>query len=710
MNLKTLTFVCEEFVQTPSSSSSTMTNSTSVSSSPPTAPIPSKKHPTILPNAHPYAIKTTSSAVLSRSNSSPHSSPSVKHHYVPTSPTRPRHRHTSSLSSVEGVSVNEIPRPSPLPVPPPIPPTRVPFSLSDGVTPSHRLKRADTLPSSASAPEIVVAEDNKLPRNPKHWSTDDLASHLTTSFRASSKLSTEDQGHLLRAIKEQTITGRNFLRLTDADLASMSLTPDQRLYLLDASRALRADVLRGRIWVDSYQSKDTHAHSKGLYPRPTRSANSPFNCDLYNFSTSSVDLMLPSSAFIGADGNLPPSPAVTLNRSNSVSDSSAQRYRDLAHMRIRRRGQVKGLVDTWERDRGAVSGSEGSMSGSDADSDNDIPSPELPIPPTLSNSTKIIINPPPPYTSLKEIEDEPTIEELLTSSGPIKGARAWEEDYGLGETVKRAPAGTPAPLPLASTSPRVAAAVEIKTDTNEASVECNLSKFTDLGNGRAHTQKRIVTAIFTGDSDKMDSASDSIPMNHVSQANLDPEKAVGIVDAAELDVTAVESPEGVSLAPDQVAAPSDDDAIIAALEESVASTRAQLEAFRTRLEVVEAKVAAQEAANHAYLRLEEAEQPVNKRQPIDHPCILDPCPAPDDIVFFGYHIGLRSFARSIIARTMGWLYPYSHIGAHPRPKVKSISLARPRILPEFRLSYMIMFSFVLCATILRKVGKTMRRR
>lgn len=574
--------------------------------------------------------------------------------------------------------------------------------------PSHRLKRADTLPSSASVPENVVAEDNKLPRNPKHWSTDDLTSHLTTSLRASSKLSTEDQGHLLRAVKEQTISGRNFLRLTDADLASMSLTPDQRLYLLEASRALRADVLRGRIWVDSYQSKNISAHSKGVYTRPTRSANSPFNCDLYNFSTSSVDLMLPSSAFIGADGNLPPSPAVTLNRSNSVSDSSAQRYRDLAHLRIRRRGQVKGLVDTWERDRGAVSGSEGSMSGSDADSDSDIPSAELPIPPALPNSTNNIINPPPPYASLKEIEDEPTIEELLASSGPIKGARAWEEDYGLGETVKRAPAGTP--LPLASTSPRVAAAVEIKTDTNESSVECNLSKFADLGNGRANTQKRIVTAIFTGDSDEMDCASDSIPMNDVSQANLDPGEAVSIVDAAELDVTAVVSPEGVSHAPDHVAAPSDDGTVIAVLEESIASTRAQLEAFRARLEVIEAQVAAQEAANHAYLRLEEAEQPVNKCQPIDHPCIPDPCPAPDDIVFFGHHIGLRSFARSIIARTMGWLYPYSHLGAHPRPKVKSIPLVRPRILPEFRLSYMIMFSFVLCATILRKVGKTMRRR
>jgi hypothetical protein len=115
------------------------------------------------------------------------------------------------------VTVNEIPRPSPLPVPPSISPTRVP--LSDNVTPSHRLKRADTPPSSASVLNNAVTADNKLPRNPKHWSTDDLASHLATSLRACSELSTEDQGQLLRTIKEQTITGRNFLRLTDADLA-----------------------------------------------------------------------------------------------------------------------------------------------------------------------------------------------------------------------------------------------------------------------------------------------------------------------------------------------------------------------------------------------------------------------------------------------------------------------------------------------------------
>ncbi|KAG2064973.1 hypothetical protein BDR04DRAFT_207595 [Suillus decipiens] len=696
--------------------SSTMTNTT-VSSSLPTAPIQSKKHPTVLPNAHPYAIKTTTSAVLSRSNSSPHSPPSVKHHYVPPSPTRPRHRHTSSLSSVEGVSVNEISRPSPLPVPPSFysaSSTRASFSLSDGTMPTRRLKRADTLPSSASLSlfnDEAITEDNKLPRNPKNWSTDDLISHLATSLRTGSALSTEDQEHLLCAIKEQNITGRNFLRLTDADLANLSLIPRQRLYLLEVSRALRADVLRGRIWVDSHHSTNVSAHSKDAYTRSMRNLDTPFNSELYNFSTSSVDLILPPSASIGADGV-----SVTLNRYNSVSDSSAQRYRDLASMRDRRRGQVKGLVDTWERERGAASGSEGSMSGSDADSDSDIPSIESPLPPALSNSVISLTNPPPPYTSFKEIEDEPTIEELLTSSGPIKGARAWEEDYELGETVKRISAGVPVPFPLASTSPRVAAAIEINPGSNRSS-ESDLSKFSDLGNGRGNTQKRIVTAIFTGGSDKMVSASDSIPVDDVPQGDLGPGKVVNIFNATELEVTAAESTEVVYLVPDQVGALPDDDNAIAVLEVSIASTRAQLEAFQARLEIVEAQIAAQEAVNHAYLRPEQAGEPLNAHQPTDHSYIRYPLPAPDSMVISGYHLGLRSFTRSIIARTMGWLYPYSHPGAHPRPEGEatrsqglSVSFVRPRIFPEFQLSYVIMFSFVLCTAVLRKVGKTVRRR
>ncbi|KAG0705779.1 hypothetical protein DFH29DRAFT_248387 [Suillus ampliporus] len=706
-----------------------MVSTTSASPSPLTAPFPSKKHPTILPNAHPYAIKTTSSAVLSRSNSSPHTPHSVKHHYVPPSPTRPRHRYTSSLSSVEGVSVNEIPQPSPLPVPPSfrsVSPTRgFDVSLSGDATPPHRLKRADTLPPTAIIPALddnAVAEDNNLPSNPKHWSTDDLALHLATSLRAGSELSAEDQGHLLRAIKEQTITGRDFLRLTDADLASLSLTTAQRFYLLEVSRALRAEVLRGRIWVDSYHSKDVSAHSKDVYTRSTRSLKSPFNSNFYNFSnfsTSSVDLILPPSASIGADGELPPSPAMTMNRSNSISDPSAQRYRDLARMRIRRRGKVKGLVDTWERERAVVSGSEGSMSGSDADSDSDISLAESPLPLTLSTSTASQSILPPVHTSLREIEDELTIEELLTSSGPIEGARAWEEDYGLGETVKRIPTNTPAPLPSATTRP-MAAVVESDADPNEPSVECNFSKFSGLGNGRANMQKRIVTAIFTGDSNgKMDSVSESKPVDEVPQANSDSGEVSNVLDAAELEVAAVELAvsEGVSLALEQVATPSDDDAVIAVLEASIASTRVQLEAFRTRLEAVETQVATQEAVNRASVHPEEARRPPGDHQLIDRPCICDRVPVPDDITFSDYNLGLKQFARSIIVRTMGWLYPYSHPGACPRPEVNaarsrepSLSLVRPRILPAFRLSYVIMFSLVLCATVLRKVGKSMRGR
>jgi hypothetical protein len=146
-------------------------------------------------------------------------------------------------------------------------------------------------------------------------------------------------------------------------------------------------------------------------------------------------------------------------------------------------------------------------------------------------------------------------------------------------------------------------------------------------------------------------------------------------------------------------------------------TRVQLEAIQARKEVIEAQDAAQEADNQVYLRPEEAQQSLNEHKLMDHSCIHDQFPASDDIIFSGRHLGLGSFARSIIARTMGWLYPYSHLGARPRREVNathpqglSVSLVRPRILPEFRLSYVIMFSFVLCAAVVRKVGKTMRRR
>uniref|UniRef100_D8PWS5 Expressed protein n=1 Tax=Schizophyllum commune (strain H4-8 / FGSC 9210) TaxID=578458 RepID=D8PWS5_SCHCM len=70
-------------------------------------------------NAHPYAIKTTSTGILSRSNSSPQHPPShykSSHHYVPAAPKKSErparihgHRYSRSLTSDS---------PRPLPAPP----------------------------------------------------------------------------------------------------------------------------------------------------------------------------------------------------------------------------------------------------------------------------------------------------------------------------------------------------------------------------------------------------------------------------------------------------------------------------------------------------------------------------------------------------------------------------------------------------------------
>lgn len=122
------------------------------------------------PHVHPYAIKTTSSAILTRSNSAltpAHSS----HYYVPTS-TSPssKHRYSRSDTDVNGLS------PRPLPVPPsPQSPTKAshrvfgtPRSVEDIQAPLWRTKRAETLPS-LPAPSLAKSED--LPSNPKRmWS------------------------------------------------------------------------------------------------------------------------------------------------------------------------------------------------------------------------------------------------------------------------------------------------------------------------------------------------------------------------------------------------------------------------------------------------------------------------------------------------------------------------------------------------------------
>lgn len=214
---------------------------------------PTKKYlPPIQPNAHPYAIKTTSSALLSRSNSSPHSAHHARHNYVPTSPsriptaTRVRHRHSSSLSSVEAEVYGGVrTSPAPLPTPPSIIvalPDNPSVSLRRADEPklTHRVRRAETMPQSSTTAAITGhhSYDQKhkyshdqdtgpklcagLPPNPKQWSADELTTYLETFLGSGNNTDAgKDDSSLvdvLECVRTRGLTGRELLRLTDADL------------------------------------------------------------------------------------------------------------------------------------------------------------------------------------------------------------------------------------------------------------------------------------------------------------------------------------------------------------------------------------------------------------------------------------------------------------------------------------------------------------
>lgn len=132
-------------------------------------------HP-VKPNPHPYAIKTTSTGLLSRSATTPSSTASAPYYYVPTSPSpsptkanapRPsRHRYSRSLTSTD---------PRPLPAPP-----------------------GESLPLAFNSPQ-----------GPKQWTPEQLADFL------------EDQipGDEVRdLVMKHEIGGRAFLRFDDGVL------------------------------------------------------------------------------------------------------------------------------------------------------------------------------------------------------------------------------------------------------------------------------------------------------------------------------------------------------------------------------------------------------------------------------------------------------------------------------------------------------------
>jgi len=184
------------------------------------SPIPRKDQP----NTHPYAIKTSSTAILSRSNSTSSHASVGPHHYVPTSPSptslqhsptklrQSRHRYSRSLTSD---------LPPALPPPPPVvSPSSSPVQTQldddeDDDTPRKRMQRADTMPSSASAP----LQDLDLPDDPTIWKPSQLSIYLSSILRAGdAKLPVAVAKDIASFVRENRITGKIFLRLSEDDL------------------------------------------------------------------------------------------------------------------------------------------------------------------------------------------------------------------------------------------------------------------------------------------------------------------------------------------------------------------------------------------------------------------------------------------------------------------------------------------------------------
>ena len=111
-------------------------------------------------NEHPYAFKSTSSAILTRSNSIGNNSRHSHHSYTPAAPPTPglsrsqstSHRHTRSLSNVAP------PAPLPMPLSPSTPARPGSFDASSSAP--YHVKRRETLPSFP--PPIQTINEMKL--------------------------------------------------------------------------------------------------------------------------------------------------------------------------------------------------------------------------------------------------------------------------------------------------------------------------------------------------------------------------------------------------------------------------------------------------------------------------------------------------------------------------------------------------------------------
>jgi len=111
-------------------------------------------------NEHPYAFKSTSSAILTRSNSIGNNSRHSHHSYTPTPPSTPGLSRSQSIGHRHTRSLNIVTPPAPLPMPP-SPSTPAHSGSFNASSPApYRVKRRETMPSFP--PPIQTTNEIKI--------------------------------------------------------------------------------------------------------------------------------------------------------------------------------------------------------------------------------------------------------------------------------------------------------------------------------------------------------------------------------------------------------------------------------------------------------------------------------------------------------------------------------------------------------------------
>lgn len=227
-------------------------------------------------------------------------------------------------------------------------------------------------------------------------------------------------------VREEGMSGKTFLALSEADLEGMHLSTIWRTALLSASRTLRQELLNGRICVDSSspvsglqlesELKGKGAYSDGSFGSPDKfvaTSNSNSKGYTSDSSSSSVDLSFASNLALPGE-----------------KDKGGRRYkyrtvgRSSGKAKGKAGGKVRGMVESWER-----SGSESEGGGAGAPSSIQTASvgshfqpAEIPFHGTLASEQRA-----------GEEDEEPSIETLISQSRSKRGkhdslgARAWEK-------------------------------------------------------------------------------------------------------------------------------------------------------------------------------------------------------------------------------------------------------------------------------------------